>query len=118
MTKSIISILLFVSSTSYGQFAKKIDSLITAKTSKSFNGVIIIAKGAKILYTKTYGNADGNIPIRLKDQFVIGSISKQIAAVMVMQEYEKGHLQLHIPIRQYLPKLKAKWADSVTRCLL
>lgn len=114
MFKCLIPILLFISSISYGQFAEKIDSLITAKTSKPFNGVIIVAQGTKAIYTKIYGNADGKVPLKLNDQFVIGSISKQIAAVMVLQEYDKGHIQLHIPIRQYLPELKAKWADSVT----
>jgi D-alanyl-D-alanine carboxypeptidase len=114
MSRILISILFLVSSISYGQFAKKIDSLITAPTSKPFNGVILIAQGPKIVYAKTQGHAQDKIPLKLNDQFVIGSISKQIAAVMVLHEFDKGHLQLHVPIRQYLPELKAKWADSVT----
>lgn len=114
MFKCLIPLLLFISSISYGQFTEKIDSLIAAKTSKPFNGIIIVAQDKNAIYTKIYGNVDGKVPLKLNDQFVIGSISKQIAAVMVLQEYDKGHLQLHVPIRQYLPKLKAKWADSVT----
>jgi len=31
-----------------------------------------------------------------------------------LKEYERNNVQLHVPIRWYLPELKQKWADSVT----
>lgn len=46
--------------------------------------------------------------------FVIGSVSKQMTAVLVLQCYDQGLLQLDVPIRRYLPSLTDAWADSVT----
>lgn len=94
----------------------QIDSLLENPTSKPFNGVIIISQKGKILYSKNKGFADieKKIPVQLNDQFYIGSISKQITAVLVLREVEKGHLKLNDPIRKYLPQLTEKWADTVS----
>ena len=104
---------------SFGQttgFAEKIDSLIAAKTDKPFNGIVLIAQNGQTKYLKIHGLADINAKTSLKrdSPFVIGSISKQITAVLVLRELDKGHLALHIPIRQYLPELTQPWADTVT----
>ena len=94
----------------------KIDSIITAKSDKPFNGIILISQDGKDIYSRIYGYADWfkKIPLKPNDEFVIGSVSKQITAVLVLQEYDKGRLKLNIPIRKYLPELKQSWADTVT----
>jgi D-alanyl-D-alanine carboxypeptidase len=94
----------------------KIDSLIFSKTAKPFNGIILISENEKASYVKILGFSDleKKTPLQINNQFVIGSISKQITAVLVLQEFEKGHLKLNEPIRTYLPKLTQKWADTVT----
>ncbi|MCE7054330.1 beta-lactamase family protein [Algoriphagus sp. AGSA1] len=48
------------------------------------------------------------------DQFVIGSISKQITSVLVLREYEKGNLSLNDKIATYLPSIDQSWSKSVT----
>ncbi len=103
----------------YGQSVdcvKQIDSLLSNPTAKPFNGVVLISQNGKNDYLKTYGYSDieKKVPLKIKDQFVIGSISKQITSVIVLQEYEKGHLKLNEPICLYLPELKQSWADTVT----
>jgi D-alanyl-D-alanine carboxypeptidase len=45
---------------------------------------------------------------------VIGSLSKQFTAVMVLQAFDKGLIKLHCPISKYLPELTQSWADTVT----
>lgn len=45
---------------------------------------------------------------------IIGSISKQITAALVLQEWEKGNLSLQDPVKNYLPELQENWADSVS----
>ena len=45
---------------------------------------------------------------------VVGSLSKQFTAVMVLQAYDKGLIKLHCPISTYLPELSQSWADTVT----
>lgn len=122
MFKQILFILLvslFSISSVFGQkvddFAR-IDSLIYAQSTKPFNGVILISQDGEIVYFNKQGYSDLEKKTALKDdsQFVIGSISKQITAVLVLQEYEKGHIKLHEPIKTYLPELTQGWADSVT----
>lgn len=96
--------------------SKQIDSLLNAPTTKPFNGIVLISQNGKINYSKTsgYSNFEKKTPLKLGNQFVIGSISKQMTAVIVLQEYEKGHLKLNTPIYKYLPKLSQSWADAVT----
>lgn len=94
--------------------SKQIDSLLSSGN-KPFNGVVLISQNAKPLYTKAkgYSDLDKKAPLKESDQFVIGSISKQITAVLVLQEYEKGHIQLNLPIKNYLPDLQMDWAGLV-----
>lgn len=122
MSKQIIVALLILFFSVSGVFGKRtydferIDSLIKVKSQKPFNGVILISQNGKIVYSNKKGYSDLEKKTLLKDdsQFVIGSISKQITAVLVLQEYEKGRLKLHEPVRTYLPDLTQGWADSVT----
>lgn len=94
----------------------RIDSLINAVSEKPFNGIVLISRSGEVVYQKKQGYSDliKLIPLEENSRFVIGSISKQMTAAMVLQEYEKGKLQLHDPIKTYLPELSQEWADSVT----
>ena len=44
---------------------------------------------------------------------MIGSISKQFTAVLVLREFDKGKIDLFTPIHKYLPELTQSWADTV-----
>ncbi len=105
---------------SFGQdktiLSNQIDSLINAKSVKPFNGIIAITKHGKIQYFKIKGFADNEKKTLLKrnDQFVIGSISKQFTAALVLRAFDAGKVELHKPIKSYLPNLRRTWADSVT----
>jgi CubicO group peptidase (beta-lactamase class C family) len=97
-------------------YSSKIDSLLKAKNPRIFNGIIWITKKGKTKYLKTYGysNFETKTPFTLKDNFRIQSNSKQITAVLILKEVEKGKIDLNIPIRKYLPGFKRTWADTVT----
>jgi CubicO group peptidase (beta-lactamase class C family) len=94
----------------------RIDSLLSAKTSKPFSGQVYISRNGKAEYSKTSGfsELETKTPLQTNAQFCIGSVSKQFTAVLVLQEYDKGHLKLDVPVRQYLPELSQSWADTVT----
>ncbi|MEO8236688.1 MAG: serine hydrolase domain-containing protein [Flavobacterium sp.] len=96
-------------------FNSKTDSLIKVAEPK-FNGVVLISKKGKTVYSKAQGFAyfDKKIPLTTNSQFEIMSNSKQIAAVLILKEYEKGRIDLQAPIKKYLPFLTQTWADSVT----
>ncbi|MDR1200439.1 MAG: beta-lactamase family protein [Tannerellaceae bacterium] len=93
-----------------------IDSLLAANSTKPFNGIVLIAKEGKTEYLKMTGfsDFDTKTPFKIDDPFVVGSVSKQFTAAVVLQEYDNGRLDLHAPIRTYLPDLSESWVDTVT----
>ena len=115
-----VFIILFTSCNSFGQnntnYSSKIDSLIKTTNIRKFNGVILITENGKIKYSKAYGfsNFENKTELNIENQFEIMSNSKQITAVLILKEVEKGKINLQSPIKKYLPKLTQTWADSVT----
>ncbi|MGE8378040.1 MAG: serine hydrolase domain-containing protein [Sphingobacterium sp.] len=111
---------LLLSSGVYGQriddYSSKIDSLIQTANPRTFNGVILITENGKTKYAKAFGysNMERKVPISLEDNFRIQSNSKQITAVLILKEVEKGNISLDKPIGTYLTDLKQQWADTVT----
>lgn len=96
-------------------FKSKTDSLIKV-TEPKFNGVVLLSKKGKTVYYNVQGfaNFDKKIPLAINSQFEIMSNSKQITAVLILKEYEKGRIDLQAPIKKHLPYLTQSWADSVT----
>lgn len=94
----------------------RLDSLLAAKNVREFSGVVLIKQNGKTLYAKTmgYANRETKEPVTMDSRFVIMSVSKQITAVLVLKEVEKGNIQLQKTLRTYLPAIKDAWADSVT----
>lgn len=93
-----------------------IDSLIRTTSPRFFNGVILISKNGRTIYQKSHGYRDltKKTVLKIGDQFLIGSISKQFTATLVLIEIQSGRLEAHRTIRHYLPDFKEQWADSVT----
>lgn len=112
--------LVFTSCTAYAQqkdnYSAKIDSLVKDTHPRSFNGVVFIQQNGKTKYEKAYGYVDFNkkTPLKISDRFSTMSIAKQITATLILQEVEKGTIDLHKPIRKYLPDFKYSWADTIT----
>ena len=112
--------ILFTSYNSFAQqkknYSKQIDSLLRTKSPREFNGVVYIQQNGKTKYAKAYGFADFNkkTPLKIDDKFSTMSIAKQITATLILQEVEKGTIDLQTPIRKYLPDFKYSWADTIT----
>ena len=97
----------------YSDLPSKIDSIISKH---KFNGVVLVSADSTVIYSKATGFSDleSRVGIDINDQFVIGSISKQITAVLVLREYEKGKIGLNDPIGQYLSEIDQPWTKQVT----
>ncbi len=97
-------------------YSAKIDSLIKNTNPRIFNGVVFIQQNGKEKYSKAFGYVDFNkkTPLEIKDRFSTMSIAKQITATLILQQVEKGTIDLHQPIRKYLPDFKYAWADTIT----
>ncbi len=119
MKYTLLFILLVCNCSLFAQYDKlnsAVDSLLKIKTATPFNGIIYCVSDENVLLSEVQGFSDftAKSPLKLTDQFVIGSISKQFTAALILKEYERNNVQLHVPIRWYMPELKQKWADSVT----
>lgn len=95
------------------ELTSKIDSIISEH---KFNGVILLSTDSIQVYSKSIGFSDleNKIEIDVNDQFVIGSISKQITAVLLLREYEKGKIGLNDTIGNYLTEIRQTWVKDVT----
>ena len=95
--------------------ANKADSLLSAYYKQDLlTGTVIIARGGKVLFEKSYGMANREAGIRSNSdtQYRIGSLSKPFTAMIIMQLNEKGLLKLSDPLSKYISGF-AK-GDSVT----
>jgi len=90
-----------------------IDSILVKN---QFNGVILVTKGAETIYQKAVGFSDITTkkPLKISDQFFIGSISKQITAVLILKEVEKGQIKLSDKVGDYLKEIDQLWASEIT----
>lgn len=93
-----------------------IDQLIHSTTPFKFNGVILITKKGKTVYSNAVGfkNINTKTPLSIDDRFEIMSNSKQFTSVLLLKEVDKGRVLLNAPIKTYLPSLSQSWADTVT----
>lgn len=66
-----------------------------------------LADRERVISVRTYGHADikSGRTLLPQDLFEIGSISKSFTAIALLQLREEGKLDLHRPIREYLPWL-------------
>jgi CubicO group peptidase (beta-lactamase class C family) len=72
--------------------------------SGQFSGTILVAQDGNILYEDAFGwaNREWRIPNTIDTKYRIASITKQFTAVLVMQQVEKGRLQLDGKVSDYL----------------
>lgn len=101
--------------------SKKIDSYIKNCVEKEqYRGAILLAKEGKIIYQNAYGYADRETKVKntTQTQFLIGSLTKSFVAVTVMQFVERGMLDLHAPLKLYIPDLKDELAKQLTLHIL
>ncbi|MBR9914430.1 MAG: beta-lactamase family protein [Algicola sp.] len=85
------------------------DLLYQYHSNEQLNGSVLVAKQGKVLYQKSFGKADISKAIdnTLETKFSIGSLTKSFTAIAVIQLHERGLLNLHEPIKTYIPELNA-----------
>jgi CubicO group peptidase (beta-lactamase class C family) len=122
MNRLLLAILLIL----IGQFTfgqdriNKLDSLLaTMHSNENLNGNILIAEKGKVIYKKSFGNANEYTKQKLNENsiFELASCSKQFTAMAIMILKEKGKLNLDDSISKFIPEL-ANYKNITLRNLL
>ncbi len=102
--------------------ADRADSILRkAMTDRKIPGLqaAVIANG-KVVFSRNYGVANMQTPVPVTDDtvFSINSVTKAFTGIAVMQEVEKGKLDLSAPISTYLADIPSSWGKVTVRQLM
>ena len=80
-----------------------------------FMGTALVAKGARVIFSKGYGSADleWNVPNAPNTKFRLGSVTKQFTAASILLLEERGKLSVQDPVKKYVATAPASW-DKIT----
>lgn len=83
---------------------------------KNFNGVVLVADNGKVEFLAGIGTANRQNPSAIypDTKFKVASITKTFTAVLALQLFEKGQLDLKVPIGKYLPDYKGAAKNKAT----
>lgn len=75
------------------------------KKQKKFSGNVLLSKNDEIIFNESYGysNKEKGIKNTLQTKFMIGSMTKAITALCIMQLSENGMLSTQQDIEDYIP---------------
>jgi serine beta-lactamase-like protein LACTB, mitochondrial len=78
---------------------------------------LAVAVDGKLLYSESFGYADleERVPVWPTTKFRIGSISKPLTSVALMQLVEAGKIDLDAPVQKYVPSFPDKGAPITVR---
>jgi len=95
---------------------QRLDSLTAVYEANGYHGVVLVAKGDKVLYEKAYGLAHFEKKIKHTPQtlFKTESVGKMFTAVAVLQLVEQKKLRLDQTLKELLPHINIKNSDSIT----
>jgi CubicO group peptidase (beta-lactamase class C family) len=71
----------------------------------AFNGSVLVSKAGRIIYRQSLGLLDRKTrqPLSDSSMFQLASVSKVITATAVLMLHERGMLDIHKTVREYLP---------------
>ena len=97
--------------------AAGVDSILTARyESGAFHGAALVAQGDTVVYARGFGEANRKkgTPNTPDTQYLIGSLTKQFTAALVLTLVRDGLVRLDAPITRYLPNYTGEGGDRIT----
>lgn len=94
----------------------RIDQIVRSYSDNhQFMGSVLVAQGDKVIFEKSYGeaNLEWNIPDDPLTKFRIGSMTKQFTAASILLLEERGKLSTDDYVKKYMPDAPAAW-DKIT----
>lgn len=119
MKKTIILLGALIPFLSFSQTIdkEKLDVLVQDYGQESlFTGIVQISQNGKMLYEKAHGYADREAKkaFNSNTRFNIASGGKSFTAALIMQLVERNKIDLHKPIKVYLPNYAVPNDDKIT----
>lgn len=110
----IVTILL--SKLTFGQTNQYSEVVNYYNTAKNFNGAVLVATNGQIDYLAGIGisNRQAGTNMNSKTKFKIASITKTFTAVLILQLYQQGKIDLNANFGIYFPNYKGEAKDKVT----
>jgi CubicO group peptidase (beta-lactamase class C family) len=81
-----------------------------------FSGCVLVARGDEVLFEGAYGpaNREWAIPLTTDTRFLVGSVSKGLTAVTVLQLVQAGKLSLETRLSEILPEFPSEQGERIT----
>jgi len=99
------------------RFRSKVDSLLKARhEAGSFHGAVAIGREGNVLYADGRGEAhyDRGIPNEPTTRFLIGSLTKQFTAALILTLVRDEDVDLDASVSTLLPRYDGPKADQIT----
>jgi CubicO group peptidase (beta-lactamase class C family) len=105
---------------SEGDLARNLDSQLTQAAGKGFGGAVIVEVQGKLALKAGYGfaNREAQVPFTADTVAQIGSITKPLTALAVLQLADQGKVDLSRPVGSYLPGAAQPAANATLHQLL
>lgn len=116
MKHLLFIVIMLLSKLTFGQTNQYSEVVNYYNTAKNFNGVVLVATNGQIDYLAGIGvsNRQAGTNMNPKTKFKIASITKTFTAVLILQLYQQGKIDLNTPFGKYYPTYKGDAKDKVT----
>ena len=79
-----------------------------------YQGVALVGAGDTVAWSAAAGEARPGVPHRIDSLWRLASVTKQLAALIAMQEVAAGRLDLDRSVKDYWPEWPGVYADRIT----
>ena len=116
MKYSFIILTLLLSKLTFGQTNQFSEVVNYYNAEKNFNGTVLVATNGQIDYLAGIGvsNRQSGTSMNAKTKFKIASITKTFTAVLILQLYQQGKIDLNATFGKYYPNYKGEAKNKVT----
>jgi CubicO group peptidase (beta-lactamase class C family) len=116
MKYSFIILTLLLSKLAFGQTNQFSEVVNYYNAEKNFNGTVLVATNGQIDYLAGIGvsNRQSGTSMNAKTKFKIASITKTFTAVLILQLYQQGKIDLNATFGKYYPNYKGEAKNKVT----
>lgn len=116
MKHILLIVTLLLSKFAIGQSNEYSEVVNYYHTQKNFNGAVLVATNGQIDYLAGIGvsNRQTGTSMSTKTKFKIASITKTFTAVLILQLYQQGKIDLDANFGKYYPEYKGEAKEKVT----